>query len=136
MATPVALGNETWTLAPPGLGLDCGWSESVSPQRVSDIWKSCSCCLPSSAPWWVTPFLIWVISAGSMFGQKLAVTWLGWTLVWRRDLARNQWLRININALLLKPFVTRGQYFHFWIKNVLFLNRIFCNDKMLDYAYN
>jgi hypothetical protein len=36
----------------------------------------------------------------------------------------------------LKPFVTRGQYFHFWIKNVPVLKGIFCQDKMLDYAYN
>ena len=68
---PLALGEEPWTLAPPGLGLTCGWMESVS----YNIWESCSCCRPRSAPWWVPTFLIWVISAGSMFWQKLAVTW-------------------------------------------------------------
>jgi hypothetical protein len=44
IATPVALGDETWALASPGLGHF--WRESVSARRVSDIWESCSCCRP------------------------------------------------------------------------------------------
>jgi hypothetical protein len=37
---------------------------------------------------------------------------------------------------LLKPFVTRGQYFHFWKNNVPVVNGICCQDKMLEYSYN
>ena len=32
--------------------------------------------------------------------------------------------------------VTRGQYFHFWKNNVPVVNRVFCQDKMLECAYN
>ena len=31
---------------------------------------------------------------------------------------------------------TRGHYFHFWKNNVPKVNGIFCQDKMLEYAYN
>ena len=37
---------------------------------------------------------------------------------------------------IYEPFVTRGQYFHFWKNNIPVVNRIFCQDKMLEYAYN
>ena len=36
----------------------------------------------------------------------------------------------------LKPIVTRGQYFHFWKKNVPVVNGLFCKVKMPEYAYN
>ena len=53
--------------------------------------------------------------------------------------------RINVTYMFLVPVfaffnqiavVTRGQYFHFWEKNIPIVNRIFCQDKMLEYAYN
>jgi hypothetical protein len=38
---------------------------------------------------------------------------------------------------LVKPVATLGAVFSFWgEKNVPVLNRIFCQDKMLEYAYN
>jgi hypothetical protein len=41
------------------------------------------------------------------------------------------------NCSSLKPVVTLGQYIHFWKKkNVPVVNGIFCQDKMLEYAYN
>lgn len=70
MVTTGALGTETWKVAPPGLGVCSGQRESVSAWRVSDIWKSCSCCCPISAPSWVMTFLIWSIAGRVHVGSS------------------------------------------------------------------
>jgi hypothetical protein len=39
-------------------------------------------------------------------------------------------------GLIISLIVTRGQHFHFWKNNVPLVNGVFCQDKMLEYAYN
>ena len=34
------------------------------------------------------------------------------------------------------PVESTGHYFHFWKNNVPKVNGLFCQDKMLEYAYN
>lgn len=46
--------------------------------------------------------------------------------------SNNNIKELEIHGLI----VTRGQYFHFWKNNVPVVNGIFCQDKMLEYAYN
>ena len=67
----VALGDETWALAPPGLGVCHGWRVSASAWRF----RRAVLAAVLQAPWWATTFRIWVISVGSILWQKLAVTW-------------------------------------------------------------